>query len=124
VIIHKRLAAQRVQHALSVIVTAKNKHVWHVCEPFLTARPFCHQVADFRPQILGVDDDDVALLKIAFGWCAQSQRAELPQNPIRYGLLLKCSRRPTPAKLNMNWRRVTMELYILGVWTEAMHKGI
>jgi hypothetical protein len=53
--------------ALSPVVTAEEEKVRDVCKPFLAQRAVGEQRSDLGFQGRLVDDDDVALLEIAFG---------------------------------------------------------
>jgi hypothetical protein len=59
--------AQGVDSTLPSIVAAEDEKVGDVCKPFLAQRPVRQQRSDPGFQGRRVDDDDVALLEIAFG---------------------------------------------------------
>jgi hypothetical protein len=67
VIVGEMPVAQRVDSALPPIVAAEDEKVRNVCKPFLAQRPVGEQRADLGFQRRRVDDEDVALLEIAFG---------------------------------------------------------
>ena len=67
VIVGERPVAQCVDSTLPSIVAAEDEKVRDVCKPFLAQRSICQQRSDLGFQGRRVDDDDVALLEIAFG---------------------------------------------------------
>ena len=67
VIVGEMPVAQCVDSTLSPIVAAEEEKVRNVCKPFLAQRSVGQQRSDLGFQGRRVDDDDVALLEIAFG---------------------------------------------------------
>ena len=67
VIVGEMPVAQFVDSTLSPVIAAEDEKVRNVCKPFLTQRSVCQERSDLGFQGRRVDDDDVALLEIAFG---------------------------------------------------------
>src|SRR5439155_13390951 len=112
----------RVDSTLPPIVAAEDEEVRDVCQPFLAQRPARQQRSDLRFHGRRVDDDDVALLQIAFGRGAERQGTEPPQGAVRYGIGTEFSYRAASRQLTEEGRGVTAEFHIRSVRTEAIDK--
>src|SRR5262249_920291 len=88
-IIRERPAAPFVPKPLTAIIAAKDQQCWHALDPRLPYRPFREWREDALFQSRIIDDDDVALLKVAFRRRAKREGTEAVQKLARQGLRIE-----------------------------------